>query len=171
MTKRHEQMNQGLYVKSWGYLDTWDDESGDQTLIMADIAACLYAAWKIYFPYPCERLAEHLEILHGKEIVDAITDAEGVYWGTPTIVDNRPLFEKSLRQGDSVDLWTKENERAYSRVWAKAAEMIPTMRVIVTGLGSGDITVKERLEDMGGGHVVSHKIFHGFEDWVLMRTL
>ena len=45
------------------------------------------------------------------------------------------------------------------------------LKVMVTGLGSGDISVDERLEDMGGGTVVSYKHFGLFEDWVLCRTL
>jgi hypothetical protein len=42
---------------------------------------------------------------------------------------------------------------------------------IISGLGSGDISPEERIEDMGGGRIVAYKDFGTFQDWVIMRKI
>jgi hypothetical protein len=170
--KKLAAMDPQLYVESLGLESLWEPDSGDQCLIMPDIAACFKDCNIISIPYPCPTLAEHLEEA-GKRIVAEMQPwAEAVYWGTPTIVNNRPLFVKSVRppKRGQPEPWTKEYERSMSIGYTYLAEQWK-YKTIVTGLGTGDISVEERLEDMGGGQVVSHKRFGEFEDWVLMRRL
>ena len=166
-----ETMDPTLYVESLGLENLWLPDSGDQCLILPDIAACFKDCEVICLPYPCPTLAEHLaeagKIIRFGEIS---VGADGVYWGTPTVVNNQALFDKSLQPTEDVEMWTKDFERTTSRIWAEAAQAFG-LKVIVTGLGTGDISCAERLQDMGGGHVVSHKMFDEFEDWVLMRRL
>jgi len=94
---------------------------------------------------------------------------DAIYWGTPTIVDDKPLFPDSLEPGVGHS-WDKIRERATSTQLAKLAVEQKAKRII-TGLGSGDISWKERLMDMGGGRIVSWKDFGDFEDWVLVRDI
>ncbi len=165
-----ETMDSQLYVEALDLESSWHPESGGQLLILADILACLKDCEVIAFPYPCPELEQWLEGI-GKTVQRGISNpADAIYWGTPTVVDNKALFPDCLVASDSAEKWTKDFERFSSRNWTKYAEMYG-LSVIVTGMGTGDISVKERLQDMGGGHVVSHKIFDGFEDWVLMRKL
>jgi len=45
-------------------------------------------------------------------------------------------------------------------------------RKIVCGLGSGDISLEERMEDLGeGGRVVCYKDFGDFQDWVIEKEI
>ena len=166
-----ETMDPMLYVESLCLENMWIPDSGDQCLIMPDIAACLKDCEIICLPYPCPALAEHL-MDEGKEIRsgEISIGADAVYWGTPTVVNDIALFDKCLRPGEEPAIWTKHYERTTSKAWAEAAQAFG-LKVIVTGLGTGDISCAERLQDMGGGHVVSHKMFDEFEDWVLMRRI
>jgi hypothetical protein len=90
---------------------------------------------------------------------------DAIYFGTPTIVNNQPLFSDNVS-----DAWTKETERFFVRDLCKRVEA-QRFKLIVSGLGSGDISPGERLEDMGGGKIVCYKDFGHFQDWVLMREL
>lgn len=101
---------------------------------------------------------------------------EAMYLGTPTIVDGRPLFPESAP--DFARRWSAEDERQFVRRACHAA-LLFAARIIVTGLGSGDVSLAERLKDMGAGsHVVARKRFSTavpkcsrFDDWVLAREL
>jgi len=166
-----ETMDPTLYVESLGLENVYLADAGDQCLILPDIAACFKDCEIVCLPYPCPVLAEHL-VEAGKAIRpgEISAGADGVYWGTPTVVNNQALFEGCLQHTEDVEMWTKEFERTTSKRWAEAAQAFG-FKTIVTGLGTGDISCAERLQDMGGGHVVSHKMFDEFEDWVLMRRL
>ena len=90
-----------------------------------------------------------------------------VYFGTPTIVNNAPLFEPP-RTAPLSGKWDKESTLGTERNVCEAARN-RNMR-IVSGLGSGDITVADRLLVMGSGsEVVAYKHFGGFKDWVMVR--
>lgn len=157
------------YVRTMGLYSQWKADDGGQMLLLADIIACFSDCKTIAVPYPCPIFEDHLRLV-GKRVVNGMDEAEGAYWGTPTVVDNKALFPKCLALDDSPNRWTKQHERAVSRNFAVMARRTG-VRVIVTGLGTGDISVEERLEDMGGGKVVSYKDFGDFEDRVLCRCM
>jgi len=135
---------------------------GGQELIFGEIAGLLRKDETLWLPYPslCMYLADRT--------VWASTpnDCQVVYFGTPTIVNNKPLFPDTIFYGSL----TKERERETVRTIVESA-IARGMRLIISGLGSGDISVEERLEDMGGGEIVAMKKFDGFTDWVLARVL
>ena len=164
-------MDPKLYIEALGLEGRWGPDTGDQCLILADIVACFKDCAVIALPYPCSILADALfaegaEITHGY-----LQGADGAYWGTPTVVNDKALFPKSLKSGEDASLWTKEHERAVTREWARNAEIF-NLKVIVTGLGTGDISPVERMADMGkGAEVVSYKVFREFSDWVICRRL
>lgn len=164
-----EHMDNTLYYTALGY----DPESvailGGQELILADIMACLEGCTTIYIPFSCPSLEEEC-CSRGILIVAEMQYADAVYWGTPTIVDDKVLFPDCISDNDMAVSWNKENERAYSRGLASSAETSKCKRII-TGLGTGDVSIAERLSDMGGGRIVVWKNFGEFEDWVLLRIL
>lgn len=164
-----EAMNNALYYKALGYDPDTVSELGGQELILADIVASLHGMRTIHIPLNCPSLEEacfHNDI----EIVTSVDQYDATYWGTPTIVDDEVLFPDCLADPADASKWNKEVERLWSRTCTAFAIDAGCKR-IVTGLGSGDISVEERLQDMGGGRVVSHKHFGDFEDWVLVRNL
>lgn len=164
-------MNPQLYIEALDLEQHWEADSGDQCLLLADIVACFLGCQVIALPYPCHLLAEVLQSA-GKTITHGyLQGADGVYWGTPTVVNNAALFPKSLQAGEVAKDWTKDRERAVTREWARNAEIFK-LKVIVTGLGTGDISPVERMADMGkGAEVVSYKVFEEFSDWVICRRL
>ena len=162
-------MNNDLYYKALGYDPDSVKELGGQELILVDIMACLRGCETIYIPYNCPSLEEAC----GEQGIHMVTDEEpfdAIYWGTPTIVNNRALFIKCLDDPATAHKWTVDRERHCSTLLRALAEDRRAKRII-TGLGSGDITLKMRLDDMGGGRVVSYKQFGPFQDWVLVRDL
>lgn len=178
----HSAMNNDAYYSTLGYLPEAVKETGGQELILADIMACLHDCDSIWLPFDCPSLAAECENqgietkhgqptrLYGAGCGEYRAEFDAIYWGTPTIVNNEALFVHSLPSGDNAQRWTKSWERATSRELRRFAEECGAKRII-TGLGTGDISVVERLVDMGGGHVVSYKNFGEFEDWVLVRDL
>lgn len=99
--------------------------------------------------------------------------ADALYFGTPTIVNGRPLFPDGER-----DLWTKAGERAWVRGALRSAER-SGIRRILCGLGSGDISLDERLAELGGAatptqagaEVITMKRFTHFTDWLILKDL
>lgn len=159
-----------LYIEALDLGTMWEPDDGGQLLILADILACFKDCNVISLPYKCPVLSNYL-VEAGKEVLHGyLQGADGVYWGTPTVVNNEALFPKSLQRGEDPTYWTKIRERSVSRQWAREAKIFG-LKVIVTGLGTGDISVGERIEDMMGGEIVSHKVFGEFSDWVLCRRL
>jgi len=142
---------------------------GGQELILFEILALLYPYQGINLP--CDKVSTlHGYLLEqGKKIVFDYfesTQPQALYMGTPTIVEDRPLFPYP-----DAERWTKEFEREFVRSQISRADEVG-YGLVVTGLGSGDISVEERIEDMGAGTVVvCKKEFQGFTDWVLARRL
>lgn len=155
---------------------------GCQALILHDIAACFdEPSLVIWVPFYCDGLlVHHLESIGHTVIHDADVDMfmpdhfphmpiDGLYFGTPTIVNNEPLFPTSVRP--FVDrMWTASYERATVRAIVTHATLCGAT-CIVSGLGSGDISVEQRQMDMGGWDVqiACIKAFRGFTDYVLVR--
>lgn len=145
---------------------------GGQELILYEILALLAPCYRVWLPFPkgCVTLGEHLEA-HGHVVIRGRRkpvgqSIEGVYFGTPTIVDGRPLFP-----GAPHGVRTKEQERDVVRAIVDEATVAGAQR-IVSGLGSGDISVAERKADMGRGtKVVATKVFDEFTDWVLVKEV
>ena len=143
-------------------LDIAPKKKGGQELIFGEIAGLIQKDETLWLPYSdqCGYLADHVAWSR------APSHCTVVYFGTPTIVNDKPLFPDTILFGS----WTKEKERDTVRQICAVA-IAHNYRAIISGLGSGDISVEERLEDMGGGEVVAMKKFDGFTDWVLARVL
>lgn len=142
---------------------------GGQELILPEIIGCFGTKpRRVWLPfYSSGTLANWLSRM-GHEVLSAPPDrappeASSLYFGTPTIVNGRNLFPEE-------EEWTKEKERKLVREMVAQAEAL-NYTLIVSGLGSGDISVDERLVDMGGGRIVCYKDFGDFQDWILERRL
>jgi hypothetical protein len=91
---------------------------------------------------------------------------DGLYFGTPTIDGGEFVFP-----GEMSHEWDRESEMAYVSELCSAA-VVMGVRVIVSGLGSGDVSVADRITAMGGGGIASFKDFGSFKDWVIVwRTV
>jgi hypothetical protein len=153
---------------------------GGQELIVGEIAGALKGCSRVWFPFPVSRCLSlavagtgHHGYLDSRQRIDA------VYYGTPTIVGNKPLFDMKWwntndHHGPACewhpDFWNTATERATVRRITEFA-IEHGAKVIVSGLGTGDISLEQRLDDMGGGEEVAYKKFNGFEDWVLARRI
>jgi hypothetical protein len=162
-------MNNELYYKALGYDPDTVKELGGQELILADIMACLDGCRSIYIPYNCPSLEEACGE-QGMHIAAEDENFDAVYWGTPTIVQDKVLFPECLADPSHASGWNYSVERSCSQQLTKIAEF-RTAKRIITGLGTGDVTVADRQSDMGGGEVVSYKNFGAFEDWIIVRDL
>jgi len=87
---------------------------------------------------------------------------DAVYFGVPTIVDDRAFF--------GAPGWNVRRARNAARIITENA-IRAGAKLIVSGLGSGDIAPDQRIEDMGGGDIIVHKRFDLFEDWIIARWL
>jgi len=164
-------MNPDSYLKSAG-LTLPSTGGGGQELILNEIKALLDGYDVVWLPFPegCVTLEGHLKAQGHKVIGNTLhvyePPIDAVYLGTPTIVGGKPLFPDTAGA-----IYTKKQERETVRRVVQLAEEAGARR-IVTGLGSGDISVRERKRDMGRGsrvEVVKH--FDVFTDWVLVRDL
>jgi hypothetical protein len=165
-------INVNGYLKSSGIKRMLEVEGG-QELLLWEIIGALWGLKKIYIPFlSSATLAWHLKRMgfdvwipiSNTRIPDKVPEGfEAVYFGTPTIVNDKPLFPES-------GWWNKNHERVYVRDLCREVKDKGYKR-IVSGLGSGDISVDERLEDMGGGKIACFKDFGEFQDWVLVREL
>lgn len=152
-------MNLKSYMKASGVRETM---RGGQHLIYAEIVASLAGCGSVWLPWkvsddlrlPLDQ-ASHT-VYRSWVVGDPAAETEAVYFGTPTVVDGAALFPE---QGQ----W----DAALDREWVSQLAKIFGGR-IVCGLGSGDVSVGERCEDMGG-RIVCYKNFEDFEDWVIVR--
>lgn len=141
---------------------------GGQELIYAEITGALAGSRRVWLPF-----ATSVVLLQALRQNDMLIDRTGllmewpdgcdaIYFGTPTIVGDSNLFP-------ALGTWTKAQERETVR---HLSAMAATRRArIVCGLGSGDVTLEERLEDVGAGAaVVCFKDFGEFQDWVIRRN-
>lgn len=165
-------MSPELHQRFTGYRSI-NGLQGGQELLLSEIMALLDECKRIWIPFYssgtlidcliengyCPVFDEHNHLLECPEQVDAL------YFGTPTIVDGKPLFYDPQTVG-----WGKQKERKIARELVNAAIRGGCKRII-TGLGTGDVSIEERLEDMGGGQVVCFKMFNQFSDWLLVRDL
>jgi hypothetical protein len=144
---------------------------GGQELILPEIMAALAGVEVIWLPFYGDGvLADAIEeagilVTSHRNDFDYTIDCEidAVYFGTPTIVNDTALFPDSV-QGT----WYKDRERKVVRTICGAA-IDAGAKLILSGLGSGDISPEERLADMGGGKIICMKDFGDFKDWVLAR--
>lgn len=149
--------------------------AGGQELIAVEIVSALraHACKKLWLPYSLGPLAEFARghgILvcenPGKNFNVSI-HIDSLYLGTPTIVANRKLFRES-----APGTWNKRVERTIVRSFCREAAEFGA-RLIITGLGSGDVTVHNRCADMKlpgwkDPRVICMKDFGIFTDWVLL---
>lgn len=152
-----------------------EHEAGDQSLLWPEILAAVHPYRRFAIPTRTTAILAHMALHHqvyiahydlsGKELDQYLPGADVIYAGTPTIVDDRPLFYESWMG----DYWTKGFERQRVRELAKLAERHGYKRLI-TGLGSGDISPDERIIDMGPGtEMIAYKRFEDWEDWLFVR--
>lgn len=144
-------------------------------MLLHEITALLDNHDHVCLPFPSSgTLANHLDGMgyhvhlgEGRMSPVIPSGCTALYFGTPTIVDNKALFPED-GMGHP---WTKEAERQCVRRMVNEAETNGYRRII-SGLGSGDISPEERLEDMGpGARIVCVKYFDDFTDWVMVRDL
>lgn len=90
---------------------------------------------------------------------------EAIYFGTPTIVNDRPLFDGEVRHE-----WNKQKERDFVKRLCQMCKE-SGMKYILSGLGTGDITSGERCSDMGGARLLTFKAFEDFDDYLLLWRL
>lgn len=90
---------------------------------------------------------------------------EAIYFGTPTIVNDRPLFDGEVSRD-----WNKQKERNYVRRLCQMCKE-SGMKYILSGLGTGDISQQERCDDMGGASLLTFKAFDEFDDYLLVWRL
>ncbi len=160
-----------VYLKSLG-IDP-PIKRGGQELILGEIVGALAGLPSVWLPfYSSGALAACLQKVGIDVVTDPLRDTfeeaappcRGLYFGTPTIVNDAALFPEK-------ESWTKQKERLVVRDLVRKAEAAGYQR-IVSGLGSGDVNIHERMEDMGKGAVVCClKHFGTFKDWVLVREL
>jgi len=156
-------------------------ERNGQHLILSEILTLLYPFDRIWVPFPagCQALLNRLHAGPWEVVLSGFIDVEkpkcdAIYFGTPTIVEGKPLFPETAGR-----LLTKDLERAAVRnLCTDNATKATRVKLIVCGLGSGDISVEERLEDVGkGAEVITMKQFREresgsrFTDWVIAREL
>lgn len=167
---------QGMSVENWlaGVQTNRGDQDGP-ALLLPEIGALLRDR-RVWLPFLASSilvsarwLGSGPAIPSDSKVTDGVFDLDppetafdAVYFGVPTIVCDEALF--------SAPDWTCDLAReAARRVTSYAATHGATL--IVSGLGSGDIGVDDRIEDMGGGKVVAFKDFGTFQDWVIARWL
>lgn len=160
------------YVRVTGY-QSRNGRRGGQELILPEVVSALAGCRQVWLPfYSSGTLTAELERLGYRVQTDPDRDAyadrpqegcDSLYFGTPTIVGDRSLFPE-------VKEWTKAMERRVVVQLCMMAEAAG-LRRIVSGLGSGDISVAERLADMRGGRVICFKDFGDFQDYILVREL
>jgi hypothetical protein len=145
-------------------------KKGGQELILFEILSILSRFKKIWVPfYSTGTLTKYLEehnfiVSNSPHHLPAPVGYEALYFGTPTILNDRELFK------DAGEGWNKELERKVVQTLVQESYRA-NYKMIVSGLGSGDISVEERLADMGGGRVACFKDFGTFQDWILVRRL
>ena len=176
-------MNPDVY-RSFTKLEPKSGRLGGCELLIPEIIATVVGHCKtMYLPFPqsgtLQEVLEAAQIEHhvGKDNErdpnecytkpshTGIPLCDCAYFGTPTIVGGQVLFE-----GEVDYEWNKESERGYVKRLCAACEAAG-MKLLMCGLGSGDISPEERAEDMGGGGIVAYKSFDEFEDWLLVRRL
>lgn len=155
-----------------------DALQGGQELILPEIVSLLGEINFVYLPFPSNGLLGRTVWSLGKQLYVAHDCHQqppkieigraAIYFGTPTIVNDVPLFP--LEPSAQKAVWTKDQERAYVTWLCEAARGCGFARII-SGLGSGDISPEERASDMGGAKVVCMKDFGLFQDWVLVKDL
>lgn len=158
------------FIKEYLFPDLDPKAPGGQELIALEIVAALKrrGVTKLYMPYQVGAFPRFAKSC-GIDLV-SVLDAEATYLGTPTIVNNKKLFANSA-EGE----WTVSKERATMRRICKAAAEQPNMRVIITGLGSGDILPLDRKADMnqaGWTPPICYctKMFDSFTDWLFITV-
>ena len=169
-------INETIYKMISGITSTRPEIKGGQELILYEIAAALYpTVGSIWVPFLSSGTLSHylkgvgfrineFQYLDGFD--KAPPNSQAVYFGTPTIVDNTNLFPDN----DTDVKWTKKKEREAVRAIMKACKEAGYIQAI-SGLGSGDISLEERMEDMGpGAKLICYKDFGVFEDWVIGKV-
>ncbi len=160
-------------------------ERNGQQLIMSEVLALLYPFRRIWIPFPegCAALLNRLYRMKPWVVVRTGSHpgrlpplCDAVYFGTPTIVNGTPLFPETAGC-----ITSKSLERRTVRDLCTDSMVKRTgLQRIVCGLGTGDISVEERLEDVGpGSKVVVEKNFYDptpgqeehFTDWIIARRI
>lgn len=172
---RNPAMSVEAWVRFTGYKSA-NGKRGGQELILPEILAALDGFSRVWLPFLSSGTLAHelagraFHLPHTEaRSASALWSADSLYFGTPTIVEGAPLFpEDAPAEGAP---WTAASERACVRALVGLA-VERRVRRIVCGLGSGDVTLQQRLEDVGAGaRVVTFKDFGEFQDWVIVRDL
>jgi len=142
---------------------------GGQELIINEILACLDGCESVFVPFYNEFLVDRLRANDyevrtcNQHHTYQVPEADAIYFGTPTIVNNKNLFP-------DLEEWTYKKERTVVRNLTYLARAF-SYKKLICGLGSGDITLSDRLSDINGqlSDVACYKRFKDFEDWVICK--
>lgn len=141
---------------------------GGQELIYPEIIGSLGDCSLIHIPFMTNGLLRKMLLRYGYSVsvghyYERIPKSEAIIVTPPTIIDNESLFKER-------EVWTKDKERAVVESLSLEAVAM-NYSMLITTLNSGDISVEERLSDMGGGEIVCMKRFNSFTSWILARVL
>lgn len=157
-------------------------QSSGPDLLIPEIVSAFSDCHRVFLPFgQSSSLTDHLnrsgvEVVQGHheqrdprdgacsllELESEASGCDGLYFGTPTIDGGEFVFP-----GEMSHEWDRESEMAYVSELCSAAVVLG-VRVIVSGLGSGDVSVADRITSMGGGRIASFKDFGEFKDWVIV---
>lgn len=151
---------------------------GGQELILPEILALLsiYHARVLWLPFSLGPLAPAARNL-GIKVIESYGSNESfdaLYFGTPTLVNGKPLFPETAPPCPLSEPWSRSAERAVVRTLCRHAEF-KGARLIISGLGSGDISLLDRIETMrmkgwSEPAEVARKCFSHFTDHVLITS-
>lgn len=131
---------------------------GGQELILPEILSTLlaYNITSIWLPFfTSGTLAARCMYHHINVIANTNSDTwdkvpsetfDAVYFGTPTIVDGQLLFPDSVMGPEPTGGWNAATERMLVR--KLCMELPDDCRLVLSGLGSGDITYDQRFQDL-----------------------
>lgn len=161
----HTMISEGDGISPWG-----------QYLILPEILASFGDVGAIWLPFPDPLLVAALKDQGHAVITEPPQSdidwpkADGLYFGTPTFDNGKPIFADEEDSG-VFGIDTLMAEKAMVGALVKHAEASRYSR-IVCGLGSGDVEPTERLRQLGdGARIVCLKHFDFFTDYVMRRDL
>lgn len=152
-----------------------DQQRGGQELIMPEIISLLlhHETKSLWLPYSLGLLAREARS-HGIAVNESRKNPaafDALYFGTPTILYGRKLFDESA-EGE----WNVQTEYAEARSLCMIADAMRSCTLIVSGLGTGDVSSHDRrramrLEGWSAPRLVCWKDFGEFEDslFITMR--
>lgn len=153
---------------------------GGPDLLLPEIMGLLEGYFPVWVPFRESRIiaqavwpdtANSIHVTFGDFKKLVLPEIKSVYFGTPTIVNDEPLFPPE-DPCPTAEAWCKDTERFTVREIVAFVEEWTECKRIVSGLGSGDITMAERVFDMGENTVMAAmKHYTDFTNTLFVRDL